>query len=143
MPNFVSKTNSHEAGHLVQKMADFKRVPQHPPQSHQFHRARLSPPPIRARKLCHVLLIRAPTLRITRLKLTTPKAVSVSAGDVDDLLQRGDSLNTCSYSSAGSICEVDLTPSDFVFDQTVNSEDEEESDGKKGRRMRERRGEVR
>ncbi|CAN6701290.1 unnamed protein product [Malus baccata var. baccata] len=48
--------------------------------------------------------------------LTTPKASSVSAGDVDELLQRGDSSNTCSYRSASSIRELDLIPSDAVFD---------------------------
>ncbi|KAB2611124.1 exocyst complex component EXO70A1 [Pyrus ussuriensis x Pyrus communis] len=48
--------------------------------------------------------------------LTTPKASSVSAVDVDELLQRGDSSNTSSYRSASSIRELDLIPSDAVFD---------------------------
>ncbi|KAB2613093.1 exocyst complex component EXO70A1-like [Pyrus ussuriensis x Pyrus communis] len=48
--------------------------------------------------------------------LTTPKASSVYAGDVDELLQRGDSSNTSSYRSASSIRELDLIPSDAVFD---------------------------
>ncbi|KAL6285356.1 hypothetical protein ACE6H2_009746 [Prunus campanulata] len=48
--------------------------------------------------------------------LTTPKASSASVGDADELLQRGDSSNTCSYRSTSSIRELDLIPSDAVVD---------------------------
>ncbi|XP_008228355.1 PREDICTED: exocyst complex component EXO70A1-like [Prunus mume] len=48
--------------------------------------------------------------------LTTPKASSASVSDADELLQRGDSSNTCSYRSTSSIRELDLIPSDAVVD---------------------------
>ncbi|PQQ01870.1 exocyst complex component EXO70A1 [Prunus yedoensis var. nudiflora] len=48
--------------------------------------------------------------------LTTPNASSASVGDADELLQRGDSSNTCSYRSTSSIRELDLIPSDAVVD---------------------------